>query len=109
MKVRGPGSYMKKAGGADRIASSRTLSGEDAVFEFMLNALRLREPVSIAMFQQRTGRTLAAVKEVVEQAERDGLLQVQEGALSTTEKGFRYLNDLLERFLPEQPFRTRSV
>ncbi|HSH43444.1 MAG TPA: radical SAM family heme chaperone HemW [Arenicellales bacterium] len=99
-KVRSPGSYLRKAGGPERIASSRMLSGDDAVFEFMLNVLRLREPVPVAMLQQRTGRPLAAVREVVEQAQRDGLLRVEQGALSTTEQGFRFLNELLERFLP---------
>lgn len=101
-KVRSPGSYLSKSTGGERIASSRTLGPEDAVFEFMLNALRLREPVAIPTFQQRTGRTLASVAEVVKQAERDGLLEVRQGSLSTTEKGFRFLNELLERFLPAE-------
>lgn len=101
-KVRSPASYLRKAGGEERIASARTLSGDDAVFEFMLNALRLTEPVSIAMFQQRTGRTLAAVNDVIKQAEQDGLLRIEKGALSTTDQGFRFLNELLERFLPAE-------
>jgi len=109
MKVRSPGSYMKKAGGVGRVASSRTLSGDDAVFEFMLNALRLREPVSVAMFQQRTGRTLAAVRDVIRDAERDGLLRMDGGTLVTTDKGFRFLNELLERFLPEDAARAGSA
>jgi putative oxygen-independent coproporphyrinogen III oxidase len=102
VKVRSPASYVRKSGGEGRIASIRTVSGGDAVFEFMLNALRLKDPVSIQMFQQRTGRTLAAVSDVVEQAQRDGLLRMEAGCISTTELGFRYLNELLERFLPEQ-------
>lgn len=99
-KVPGPKPYMQKAGTAERIASRRTLEGDEAVFEFMLNALRLTEPVPIARFQQRTGRTLASINDVINQAETDGLLRVEQGALSTTEHGFRFLNELLERFLP---------
>lgn len=109
VKVTSPGSYLRKAGGEQRLASVSTLSGEDAVFEFMLNALRLKEPVSIAEFQQRTGRTLAAVNDVIRRAERDGLLQVGQGTLSTTDKGYRFLNELLERFLPEDAPRTGSM
>lgn len=108
LKVCSPGSYLRKAGGEARTASVRILSGDDAVFEFMLNALRLKEPVAISMFQQRTGRTLAAVNDVIRQAERDGLLSVEKGSLSTTDKGFRFLNELLERFLPEQPEPART-
>lgn len=109
VKARSPGSYLRKAGGDERVASRRTLSGGDAVFEFMLNALRLKEPVPISMFQQRTGRTLAAVSDVIGQAERDGLLRIEKGALSTTDEGFRFLNELLERFLPEPAARTGSA
>lgn len=108
VKVRSPGSFLRKAGGDDRIASLRTLSGDECVFEFMLNALRLTEPVSISMFQRRTGRTLVTVNEVIREAERDGLLRVEKGNLSTTDKGFRFLNELLERFLPEASPRAGS-
>lgn len=105
VKVQSPGSYLRKSSSPSRIASTRTLNGDEAVFEFMLNALRLAEPVAIAVFQQRTGRPLAAVNDVIGQAEKDGLLRVEKGALSTTAKGFRYLNELLERFLPEDSAR----
>lgn len=99
-KVAAPRPYMQRAGTADGIASRRTLSGEEAAFEFMLNALRLKDPVSIAMFQQRTGRTLASINDILKQAERDSLLRIEHGTLSTTPHGFRFLNELLERFLP---------
>ncbi len=108
-KVRSPGSYLRKSAGADRIASSRRVSGDDAVFEFLLNALRLKEPVSISMLQRRTGRTLAGIMDAVKQAERDGLIRMDRGALSTTDQGFRFLNELLERFLPDAPGRTASA
>ncbi len=84
------------------------MEGADAAFEFMLNALRLKEPVPLAMFQQRTGCTLASIREVVTRAEDDGLLEVRRGALSATDKGFRFLNELLERFLPSETASARS-
>jgi oxygen-independent coproporphyrinogen-3 oxidase len=100
-KVRLPSSYLDRVPSNNHVSSIRTLNGDDAIFEFMLNALRLTEPVPIALFQQRTGRTLASIGHVLKQAQQDGLLKTDHGALSTTEKGFRYLNDLLETFLPE--------
>lgn len=105
-KVRNPRSYLEKASGEARIASRRRVEGDEAVFEFMLNALRLTEPVPAAMLQQRTGRTLASIGKVVQQARNDGLLEITRGALGATEKGFRFLNDLLERFLPEDAVRS---
>lgn len=108
-KVRSPGSYLRKSAGDDRIASSRRVGGDDAVFEFLLNALRLKEPVSVSMLQQRTGRTVAGIMDAVKQAERDGLIRMDGGALSTTDRGFRFLNELLERFLPNASSRTESA
>jgi len=101
-KVSAPTHYLRQSATAGRIASRRTLGEEDVVFEFMLNALRLRRPVPLAMFQERTGRTLAAIKPVIDRACEDGLVSLEQGGLSTTDRGFRYLNELLERFLPEK-------
>lgn len=107
-KVRSPRTYLARSAKGEPIASSRTVEGADAAFEFMLNALRLKEPVPLAMFQQRTGCTLASIREVVTRAEDDGLLEVRRGALSATDKGFRFLNELLERFLPSETASARS-
>ena len=104
-KVRNPASYLEKAGSGVRIASRRRVDGDEAVFEFMLNALRLTDPVPAAMLQQRTGRTLASIGKVVHQAQSDGLLEITRGTLGATDKGFQFLNDLLERFLPPGPVR----
>jgi len=100
-KVAAPNSYLRRAAGDERIASSRTLSGEEAVFEFMLNVLRLKQPIPVSMLQRRTGCPLAAINDVVKQAQSDGLLRMDGGSLSTTDHGFRFMNELLERFLPE--------
>jgi len=100
-KVAAPTHYLRRAAGDERIASSRTLSQDEAVFEFMLNVLRLKQPTPVAMLQQRTGRPLAAIHDAVKQAQADGLLRLDGGSLSTTDHGFRFLNELLERFLPE--------
>lgn len=100
-KLRNPRSYIAKSGTDRRIASKRIVAGDEAVFEFMLNALRLNEPVPISTFQQRTGRSLASINALIRQAQKDGLLAVGRGTLSATGKGFRFLNDLLERFLPQ--------
>jgi len=99
-KVPGPKQYLRRAGGTERIARSRTLDAREAAFEFMLNALRLAEPVPVAIFQERTGTTLATIRGVVDQACAEGLMRMERGRLGATEKGSRYLNELLERFLP---------
>lgn len=68
--------------------------------ECLMNALRLKEGISIADFEQRTGLTLADVAEPVEQGQKLGLLAIDE-RIYATEKGQQYLNNLLALFLAD--------
>ena len=99
-KVKQPADFLKKADSRDRIGGQRELGAAEIRFEFMLNALRLTGPVSSAHFQQSTGQPIAAMKPLLEQAQRDGLLDFDGARMTTTALGRRFLNDLLERFLP---------
>jgi oxygen-independent coproporphyrinogen-3 oxidase len=70
------------------------------VFEFFLNALRLRSGVPLALFQQRTGLELALLDKPLAEAQRRELVQVDGEALQITDLGWRFLNDLQAIFLP---------
>jgi len=70
------------------------------VFEFFLNALRLRSGVPLALFQQRTGLDLALLDKPLAEAQRRELMQVDDEAVQITELGWRFLNDLQAIFLP---------
>ena len=41
-----------------------------------------------------------AIREQVDAAGKEGLLEAGSGLIKTTEKGTRYLNDLLQYFMP---------
>jgi putative oxygen-independent coproporphyrinogen III oxidase len=69
-------------------------------FEFMLNALRLVDGFPSALFQERTGLPFAAIQRDLEKAEQDGLLERDLQRIRPSERGQRFLNELLERFLP---------
>ena len=74
---------------------------EELVFEFMLNALRLNEGVSLALFEKRTGLAGAAIEKTLFKARVEGLLVEEPGLLKATELGKRFLNNLTSLFLPE--------
>jgi oxygen-independent coproporphyrinogen-3 oxidase len=74
-------------------------------FEFMLNALRLRDGVPRALFSQRTGLPLSAIDAAVGQAQQRGLMQPGLELLQASERGFDFLSDLQSMFLPA---RSRS-
>ena len=68
-------------------------------FEFMLNAMRLTDGVPARLFQERTGHSLAAIARPLQEATRLGLIDPNPTLLRPTERGQRYLNDLLQLFL----------
>jgi oxygen-independent coproporphyrinogen-3 oxidase len=69
-------------------------------FEFMLNALRLVEGFPATLFQERTGLPFAAIASHLKAVEGKGLLERDLHRMRPSAKGRRFLNDLLEQFLP---------
>lgn len=73
--------------------------GSDLAFEFMLNALRLKKPIPISLYQDRTSGSLALMAKPLEKAQELELLDLTATHFIVTEKGHTYLNELLELFL----------
>jgi oxygen-independent coproporphyrinogen-3 oxidase len=82
------------------IADTRSLTRGDLPFEFMMNALRLNEGVPAALFDERPGLPLIVCASALERACGLGLLERDATRLKPTLQGQRFLNDLLELFLP---------
>lgn len=99
-RTRLPASYMDKAGSAAVLARQTWLQDAERPLEFMLNALRLKDGVPAACFSARTGLSLAAIRPQLEAARAAGLLDAGPDTLRATERGARYLNDLLQHFMP---------
>jgi putative oxygen-independent coproporphyrinogen III oxidase len=87
--------------GAPWIETVQRVSAADLPFEFMLNALRLREGVPASLFAERTGLSLASLGEVITRAVERGLLDADPGRLRATDLGWRHLNELQSLFLTE--------
>ncbi len=98
-RLRVPQSYMRAAGSDAAIAAQRTLGEQDLILEFMLNALRLKNGVPLSRFSARTSLAPVRVQAQVDAARAAGLLEHEPGLLKATQKGARYLNDLLQYFM----------
>lgn len=100
-RLRNPDTWMAGAMARDgsHIAETRQVGPDELPFEFMLNALRLREGVSAASFEDRTGLSLAAIARPLLAATTKGLLDADPTRLRATALGWRFLNDLQEMFL----------
>ncbi|KCV65384.1 radical SAM family heme chaperone HemW [Bordetella bronchiseptica] len=100
-RLRNPDSWMQRAMARDgsHVAESRVVGAGELPFEFMLNALRLKDGVAASSFAERTGLSLAAIAHQLEAATRRGLLDADPTRLRATALGWRFLNDLQEMFL----------
>ena len=100
VRLRDPAAYMAGAEAGQAVASEAEVARAELPFEFMLNALRLKEGFAIARFGERTGLPLSAVEAPLAEAERRGLVLRDLQRVVATRRGFDFLNDLLELFLP---------
>ena len=97
---RDPRSYMERALAGDAVASSAEVARADLPFEFMLNALRLKDGFALAHFTERTGLATTAIDAALQQAESRGLIERSLTHVKPTTRGFDFLNDLQSLFLP---------
>ena len=72
---------------------------DNLAFEFMLNALRLKEGFDKSLFTSRTGESITSIHDKLNQAKDLGLIKQRESKLHPTQKGFDFLNDLQALFL----------
>ena len=99
-KPRHPKAYM--AVGAAFRTNEHTLSDQSLLFEFMLNALRLPEGVPLRIFEERTGLSLETLEQKLAPFIENRLIRWAGGRVRATDRGYPYLNDILERLLPEE-------
>ena len=68
-------------------------------FEFMLNALRLKNGFELELFSKRVGYSIDAIKDKLDTAVSKGLLVVDKNNIKPSTKGYDFLNDLQSNFL----------
>ena len=100
VRYREPKLYMDQALAGSAVTQSQEVARKDLPFEFMLNALRLREGFELARFTERTGLPLSAIHKQLAEAEAKGLVTRDVQRVIPTERGFDFLSDPQEIFLP---------
>ena len=78
----------------------RVVGARELPFEFALNAFRLVEGFSPALFGARTGLPAMTIEPALGTAEAKGLIERSEKRVKPTQRGQRFLNDLVGLFLP---------
>lgn len=99
-----PNSYMTDVLKADiakplHIIEDKIVVMEELAFEFMLNALRLKDGIATTMFVERTGLSLSLVLPILNAAAKKGLVELKNNKIIPTPHGYGFLNDLVMMFL----------
>jgi putative oxygen-independent coproporphyrinogen III oxidase len=99
VRYRDPNLYMRNAMAGQALAQDDEGARADLPFEFMLNALRLKDGFTPSQFCERTGLAMSAIEQSLQEAERKGLIERDLGRIRPTQRGFDFLNDLQGLFL----------
>jgi oxygen-independent coproporphyrinogen-3 oxidase len=105
MRTRSPAEYVRRVADGTQVAERREVDARELPFEFMMNALRLAAGFEVGAFAERTGLPVAAAEKALAAAEARGLVSRDHLRIRPTELGRRFLNDLLQLFLPEDSRR----
>ena len=99
VRQRQPRTYLEQAGTAACWQASE-IDADNLVFEFMLNALRLKGGFESRLFRDNTGLSLNALLPGLNRARDKGLVDYDGQKIKPTKLGFAHLNDLQALFLP---------
>ena len=100
VRYREPQLYLQRVAQGEPVAQHQEVGREDLPFEFMLNALRLRQGFALSDYMERTGLALTSIQKGLQQAEAQGLIERDWTHVWPTRKGLDFLSDLQALFLP---------
>ncbi|RTL41641.1 MAG: oxygen-independent coproporphyrinogen III oxidase-like protein [Burkholderiales bacterium] len=96
VRWREPAAFMAQA---NKVSNEQEVARKELPFEFMLNALRLKEGVTLTQFLERTGLPPSSIAPALETARSRGLLTADPARIQPTDRGFDFLSDLQQLFL----------
>ena len=102
VRFREPALYLQKALAREFVAQETQVSRSDLPFEFMLNALRLKDGFALRLFSERTGLPMTVIEKELQLAQANGWLERDLTSVKPSVRGYDFLNDLQSLFLPGQ-------
>lgn len=99
VRFREPRLYMDNALAGQAVAQDTEVARAELPFEFMLNALRLKDGFALQQFGERTGLPLTAIQKGLDEAEKRGLIERDFIQVRPSAQGLDFLSDLQALFL----------
>ncbi len=101
IRHRSPQRYMDGLENGNFSTRDWQLTTDEAISEFLLNALRLRDGFDAETFQSTTGCQLSAIAPALQSAREQGLLEEHGKQICASKLGWRFLDELITRLMPE--------
>ncbi len=98
-KFRHPEKYMDQALNNSPRSSEKKLAKDDLIFEFMLNAARLKDGFSKELFEARTLQSFSDIEPKLDALIVKGLIDRNRKNYRPTEKGWQFVNDIVNSFI----------
>ncbi len=95
-KAKNPEQYLR-----DPASTQHKIAINELPLEFMMNRLRLKKGFHIDDFQARTGVSATTIQNVLSSCVQQGLLINNQQHYYCSEKGWDFLDSVLEKFIPE--------
>jgi putative oxygen-independent coproporphyrinogen III oxidase len=105
-KEKHPRTYLEAA--HNHISTTAELSTDDVILEFAMNSLRLDSGFTRAAFTGATSLPCSIIETRLQSAIENDWLTENNGVIRTTAKGQRYLDELLQLWMPESPVHVES-
>ena len=102
MRWKRPEQYLTQVAAGTPVQEEFAVAAADLPFEFMINALRLVEGFDARLFELRTALPLTFIESKLRQAEHEGLIERHRQRIAPSDRGRRFLNPLLQRFLVDR-------
>lgn len=83
------------------VEEEKTIPLSEIPFEFMLNALRLKQAIPFKLFEQRTGLKQNVIIPILNKGKQQGLLHFDNMQINLTNQGWNFLNNVLQLFMPD--------
>lgn len=101
MRWKHPEAYLEKVSAGQSVQEETAIATDQLPIEFLMNALRLAQGFTVSQYEARTGTPFAPLVSQVRRLTEEGLLSVEADRIAPTPRGRRFLNVLLEKFLPD--------
>jgi putative oxygen-independent coproporphyrinogen III oxidase len=99
-KEKRPDSYLQKIEGNAISQNSTRVTHPTILFEYMLNALRLKLGFDLDQCEKRTGVSVKTVIDSLTKPKQLNLIQIDDNRVSCTEKGYLFIDEILQDLLP---------